>query len=133
MSREGGGARVAGVTRGSSEAAGQQKEMLETLHRRVTQHNILTIGASLPLRAGAFSVASSRRRACETGGYYARIQLSRLAQLLALPLDEAEKQLCEIVSDKSIYARVDRRACLDTASPRSTREGERGEPAVTSG
>jgi len=66
---------------------GQQKEMLETLHRRVTQHNILTIG-----------------------GYYARIQLSRLAQLLALPLDEAEKQLCEIVSDKSIYARVDRPA-----------------------
>jgi len=66
---------------------GQQKEMLETLHRRVTQHNILTIG-----------------------GYYARIQLSRLAQLLALPLDEAEKQLCEMVSDKSIYARVDRRS-----------------------
>ena len=52
----------------------EQTLMLETLHRRVTQHNIHVVGV-----------------------YYARVRTTRLAELLALPLDEAEKQLCEMV------------------------------------
>lgn len=63
----------------------EQALMLKTLHQRITQHNIIVIG-----------------------GYYARVRMVRLAELLALPLEDAEKQLCEMVSDKSIYARIDR-------------------------
>ena len=78
----------------------EQALMLKTLHERITQHNILVIGA-----------------------YYARIRLDRLTDLLSLPMDDAEKHLCEMVCDKSIYARIDRpRGIVRFAAPKSPNE-----------
>ena len=59
--------------------------MLETFHTRVTEHNLGVVSA-----------------------YYARISLPRLASLLELELGKMEKQLCDMVSHKQIYARIDR-------------------------
>mmetsp|Transcript_38677 Transcript_38677/g.87912 ORF Transcript_38677/g.87912 Transcript_38677/m.87912 type:complete len:443 (-) Transcript_38677:854-2182(-) len=68
--------------------------MLETLHDRVTQHNIVV--ASL---------------------YYGRISMERLATLLALSIEAMEKQLCAMVSKKQIFARLDRPAGIITFAP----------------
>jgi len=68
--------------------------MLETLHDRVTQHNIVV--ASL---------------------YYGRISMERLAQLLALSVEAMETQLASMVSKKQIYARLDRPAGIITFAP----------------
>jgi len=68
--------------------------MLETLHDRVSQHNI--------------EVASL---------YYSNISMERLAQLIALPIDQMESQLTAMVSKKQIYARLDRPAGIITFAP----------------
>jgi len=68
--------------------------MLDTLHDRVSQHNI--------------QVASL---------YYGTITMERLADLLALPIDQMESQLTTMVSKKQIYARLDRPAGIITFAP----------------
>jgi 26S proteasome regulatory subunit N5 len=57
----------------------------ETFHRRIIQHNI--------------RVASA---------YYKRIHKSRLAQLLQLTPDRLESEIASMVSDGSVYAKMDR-------------------------
>jgi|TARA_B100000524_G_scaffold214802_1_gene112713 26S proteasome regulatory subunit N5 len=74
--------------------AAEQELMLETMHTRVTQHNIQAV-------------------AC----YYARISIARLANLLALAPDAMEKELCAMVSNKQVYARIDRPAGVIKFSP----------------
>jgi len=59
--------------------------MLTTFHRRVTEHNIGVISK-----------------------YYGRITMQRLGEHLELPLAEMEEQLCEMVTKKQVYARIDR-------------------------
>lgn len=59
--------------------------MLSTFHTRVTEHNLGVVAA-----------------------YYGRISLTRLAALLELEIGKMETQLCDMVSKKQIYARIDR-------------------------
>lgn len=66
----------------------EQELMLETMHTRVTQHNIQAVA-----------------------GYYARVSMTRLANLLGLPQDAMEKELCAMVSKKQ--ARKSGRPRLD--------------------
>ena len=54
---------------------------------RVTEHNILVVGR-----------------------FYARIRMSRLAQLLDLPVPEAEKHLSDMVVAGALAAKIDRPA-----------------------
>lgn len=44
--------------------------------------------------------------------YYSRISLARLTELLDLPPLTTERTLCKLVTDKTIYARIDRPAGL---------------------
>jgi 26S proteasome regulatory subunit N5 len=57
----------------------------EDLRLRVIQHNLYTIS-----------------------GYYSRISLQRLGQMLDLPAEEAEERLCELVTSRGLAAKVDR-------------------------
>ena len=59
--------------------------MLSTFHKRVTEHNIGVIAK-----------------------YYARITMKRLGEHLELLLAQMEEQLCEMVTKKQVYARIDR-------------------------
>ncbi|OCF42060.1 26S proteasome regulatory subunit N5 [Kwoniella heveanensis CBS 569] len=59
----------------------------QELHKRVTEHNIRVIAS-----------------------YYSRITLTRLTELLDLPPLTTERTLCKLVTDKTIYARIDRPA-----------------------
>lgn len=59
----------------------------EELHKRVVEHNIRVVGK-----------------------YYTKITLARLAQLLDLPIAEAESSLCSLVTSGTIWARIDRPA-----------------------
>mmetsp|Transcript_4642 Transcript_4642/g.7740 ORF Transcript_4642/g.7740 Transcript_4642/m.7740 type:complete len:443 (+) Transcript_4642:44-1372(+) len=68
--------------------------MLETLHDRVTQHNIETCSL-----------------------YYGRISFERLAALISLPVASMEEQLASMVTKKQIYARIDRPAGIITFAP----------------
>ncbi|KAI5384290.1 26S proteasome non-ATPase regulatory subunit 12 A, variant 2 [Lathyrus oleraceus] len=67
----------------------------EDLKQRIIEHNILVVSK-----------------------YYARITLKRLAQLLCLSLEEAEKHLSEMVVSKALVAKIDRPmgiVCFQTA------------------
>lgn len=57
----------------------------QALQKRVAEHNVLVVAR-----------------------YYTRIALPRLAQLLDLPLDEAEQELARLVVAKAVAARIDR-------------------------
>ncbi len=57
----------------------------ETFHRRIIQHNIRVVSL-----------------------YYKRIHGVRLAQLLGLDANRLEKELSSMVSDGSVYAKIDR-------------------------
>ena len=57
----------------------------ETLHRRIIQHNVRVVAK-----------------------YYKEIHGSRLAQLLRLEPDRLEREIATMVSDGSIYAKIDR-------------------------
>jgi len=59
--------------------------MLMTCHRRVTEHNLNVVAA-----------------------YYARITMERLSALLELDIATMEEQLCEMVVNKQVYAKIDR-------------------------
>ena len=51
--------------------------------------------------------------------YYTRIQMSRLTQLLDLTEDETEKYISELVTAKTVYAKIDRPArIVNFAKPR---------------
>jgi 26S proteasome regulatory subunit N5 len=64
---------------------GLKEHWKEIFHRRVIQHNIRV--ASL---------------------YYKRIHGARLAQLLGLSADRLEQEIASMVSDGSVYAKIDR-------------------------
>ena len=57
----------------------------ETFHRRIIQHNVRVVA-----------------------GYYKRIQGARLAQLLGLSTERLELEISSMVSDGSVYAKIDR-------------------------
>ena len=59
--------------------------MLSTFHRRVTEHNIDVISKC-----------------------YTRITMERLSEHLDLNIAEMEEQLCQMVTNKQVYARIDR-------------------------
>ncbi|KAK4684341.1 26S proteasome regulatory subunit N5, partial [Tremellales sp. Uapishka_1] len=59
----------------------------EQLHNRVIEHNIRVIS-----------------------GYYSRISLQRLTELLDLSALKTERTLCKLVTDKSVFAKIDRPA-----------------------
>ena len=71
--------------------------MLTTFHRRVTEHNISVVAA-----------------------YYSRITMERLAALLELEVGKTEEQLCEMVSKKQVYARINRpKGLINFVAPKS--------------
>ncbi|RSH89355.1 hypothetical protein EHS25_002467 [Saitozyma podzolica] len=59
----------------------------EELHKRVIEHNLRVIAS-----------------------YYSRITMTRLTELLDLPPLTTERTICKLVTDKTIYARIDRPA-----------------------
>ena len=61
------------------------KHWHDIFHRRIIQHNVRI--ASL---------------------YYKQIHGARLAQLLGLDLERLEKEISSMVSDRSVYAKIDR-------------------------
>mmetsp|Transcript_7741 Transcript_7741/g.25693 ORF Transcript_7741/g.25693 Transcript_7741/m.25693 type:complete len:489 (-) Transcript_7741:163-1629(-) len=63
------------------------KKRLADLRLRVIEHNIHTVSK-----------------------YYSRITLERLAEILDLPKEEAETNLATMVTDKALYAKLDRPA-----------------------
>ncbi|PSC75238.1 26S proteasome non-ATPase regulatory subunit 12 [Micractinium conductrix] len=63
------------------------KQRQEDFRLRVIQHNLQVIA-----------------------GYYSRISLTRLAQMLDLPADEAEKHLADMVTGAALPAKIDRPA-----------------------
>ena len=74
--------------------------MLETMHTRVSQHNIQVVA-----------------------GYYGRISMPRLAELTGLSMEKMEEQLCEMVTKKQVYARIDRPAGIITfEAPKTANE-----------
>jgi len=74
--------------------------MLETFHKRVTEHNIGVVST-----------------------YYARITMERLASLLGLDIATMESQLCDMVSAKQVYARIDRpKGIVNFAAPKTPNE-----------
>eukprot|EP00475_Leptophrys_vorax_P023550 TRINITY_DN3220_c4_g1_i1.p1 TRINITY_DN3220_c4_g1~~TRINITY_DN3220_c4_g1_i1.p1 ORF type:complete len:495 (+),score=101.28 TRINITY_DN3220_c4_g1_i1:110-1594(+) len=64
-----------------------KESAVEDLRLRVIQHNILVVSK-----------------------YYVRIRMARLAELLSLPVEEAEKFLSEMVVGKVLEAKIDRPA-----------------------
>jgi 26S proteasome regulatory subunit N5 len=68
----------------------------EDLRKRVIEHNVRVIAK-----------------------YYTRIQMSRLTQLLDLTEDETENYISELVTAKTVYAKIDRPArIVNFAKPR---------------
>jgi 26S proteasome regulatory subunit N5 len=68
----------------------------QDLRKRVIEHNVRTVAK-----------------------YYTRIQMGRLTQLLDLAEEETEKYISELVTSKTIYAKIDRPARLvNFAKPR---------------
>jgi len=61
------------------------EERMKTLHTRIIQHNIRVVSA-----------------------FYTRITSARLAELLHLDEDTTERSLSEMVSNKQLYAKIDR-------------------------
>lgn len=68
----------------------------QDLRKRVIEHNVRVIAK-----------------------YYTRVQMSRLTQLLDLTEDETEKYISELVTSKTVYAKIDRPArIVNFAKPR---------------
>ena len=71
-----------------------------TLRERVIQHNIRVVS-----------------------GYYRQLSMARLANLLGLSVDEAEKHVSDMVSDSGLYAKIDRpQGIIVFAKPQSPDE-----------
>lgn len=75
----------------SKDTSGDSKafQRWEDFRKRVIEHNVRVVAK-----------------------YYTRIQFSRLTQLLDLGEDETEKYISELVTAKTIYAKIDRPARL---------------------
>lgn len=85
---------------GSEFDTAETKTMLATLHSRVTQHNIEVVST-----------------------YYARLTTERLASLLGLSIAPMEEQLCEMVTKKQVFARIDRpKGVVTFARPKAPNE-----------
>lgn len=68
----------------------------ENLRKRVIEHNVRVVAK-----------------------YYTRVQMKRLTQLLDLAEDETEKCISELVTSKTVYAKIDRPArVVSFAKPR---------------
>jgi len=68
-----------------SERVDGKSPLWEDIRKRVVEHNIRTMA-----------------------GYYSRVTYQRLTQLLDLPANEAEKFISDLVTSKSIFAKIDR-------------------------
>jgi len=68
-----------------SQFAENSNELWADMRKRVVEHNIRVIS-----------------------GYYSRITYKRICQLLDLPSNEAEKFIADLVTNKSIFAKIDR-------------------------
>lgn len=80
----------------SQSAEDQPYKRWQDLRKRVIEHNVRVVAK-----------------------YYTRIQMGRLTQLLDLTEDETEKYISELVTSKTIYAKIDRPARLvNFAKPR---------------
>ncbi|KAI9708843.1 MAG: hypothetical protein M1828_002666 [Chrysothrix sp. TS-e1954] len=80
------------ATKPNSEAQGADSKAFtrwEDLRKRVIEHNVRVVAK-----------------------YYTRIEFSRLTQLLDLSEDETEKYISDLVTAKTIYAKIDRPARL---------------------
>ena len=55
-------------------------------------------------------------------GYYTRISLKRLQEMLDLPAKETEETLCRLVVSKSVWARIDRPAGIVNFRKQQTAE-----------
>lgn len=78
---------------GSDEEAHQR---WKDLRKRVIEHNVRVVAK-----------------------YYTRIQMGRLTELLDLAEDETEKYISELVTSKTVYAKIDRPArIVSFAKPR---------------
>jgi 26S proteasome regulatory subunit N5 len=71
----------------SSLAEKEAHERFEALRQRVIEHNVRVVAK-----------------------YYTQIRMPRLCQLLDLDEDETERYLSQLVTDKTIYAKIDRPA-----------------------
>lgn len=52
--------------------------------------------------------------------YYTRITISRLAELLDLPVDQAETSLADLVISGTVYAKIDRPAGVVSFAPKTS-------------
>lgn len=87
---------VPGPGSGSGPGIDKASKRWHDLRKRVIEHNVRVIAK-----------------------YYTRVHLSRLTELLDLAEDETEKYISELVTAKTIYARIDRPARLVSfAKPR---------------
>lgn len=74
----------------------KDRQRWDDLRKRVIEHNVRVVAK-----------------------YYTRIGMKRLTQLLDLSEDETEKYISELVTNKTIYARIDRPArIISFAKPR---------------
>lgn len=80
----------------SQSADNQANQRWKDLRKRVIEHNVRVVAK-----------------------YYTRIQMGRLTQLLDLTEEETEKYISDLVTSKTIYAKIDRPARLvNFAKPR---------------
>jgi 26S proteasome regulatory subunit N5 len=80
----------------SQSAEDQAHKRWQDLRKRVIEHNVRVVAK-----------------------YYTRIQMGRLTELLDLTEEETEKYISELVTSKTIYAKIDRPARLvNFAKPR---------------
>jgi 26S proteasome regulatory subunit N5 len=81
---------------GQASTEDKARQRWEDLRKRVIEHNVRVVAK-----------------------YYTRIQVTRLTQLLNLTEDETEKYISELVTAKTIYAKIDRPArVVSFAKPR---------------
>ena len=83
----------------------------EDLHKRVVEHV-----RQLALPEGT---KLTRENIRVVATYYDRITLARLTELLDLPPLTTERTLCKLVTDKTVYARIDRSSGIVTFKPKS--------------
>ena len=99
-----------GVKTGSK-AEGKETEKVENpgdarweeLHKRVIEHVRKSVLKEPELMNGGQNIRV-------IAAYYSRISMSRLTELLDLPPITTERTLCKLVTDKTVYARIDRPA-----------------------
>jgi 26S proteasome regulatory subunit N5 len=79
----------------------------EQLHKRVVEHVSLCL-------LTVFRLQLTPQNIRVLASYYSRIHMSRLSELLDLPPLTTERTICKLVTDKTIFARIDRPAGIVT-------------------